>query len=102
MPLEFVEGCNATIAGTMSAYSDRLKEMVNPTAEQCATAEFDISHTLLHDVILTEVRAYTMKFVAGMKRKDQLEKRILEERIDKIQNSDDVNKCKELEELKHK
>ena len=60
MPLEFVEGCNATIAGTMSYYSDRLKEVVNPTAEQCASADFDISHTVLHDVILIEGHIYTM------------------------------------------
>ena len=43
-----------------------------------------------------------MKFVAGMKRKNQCEKKMLEDRIDKIQNSKDMNEGKELEKLKQR
>ena len=61
--MEFIEGCNAIIASTIIAYSGRLKEIELPTADQCANAKFDISYTLLHNVILMEVRSFTMKFV---------------------------------------
>ena len=86
----------------MSCYSDRLKEMIYSTAEQCATAEFNISNTVLHDVILMDVHAYTMKFVAEIKRKRQHERNTLEARIDQIQNSEDPNVECELNELKEK
>ena len=98
--MKFIEGCNGVIASTMKAYSSRLNKIHNPSAEQCTTAEFDMSYTLLHDVILMEVRAYTMKFVAEQKREEQQMKRTLEERIDKIQNSVGIDDSDEMEELK--
>ena len=42
--MEFVEGCNAIIAGTMKPYTDGLKEIDLPTANQCSSAEIEISH----------------------------------------------------------
>ena len=83
--MEFMKGCNAIIAGKMKTYSDRLKEIDLPTADQCASAEFDISYTLIHNVILMEACYYTMKFVAVIKRKNQQEKKLLEDRIEMIQ-----------------
>ena len=74
--------------------------MVNPTSKQYITAYFDIIYTVLHNVILMEVPAYTMKFVAGMKRKSQQERKVLKARSDEIHNSEDPNDEKELDELK--
>ena len=42
-----------------------------PTREEYAEAEFDISKTLLHDVILLEVRAFVMKYQANKKRMEK-------------------------------
>ena len=48
----------------------RLDKMTSePTNEQYADASFDISNSLLHDVILLEVKAFVMKFEATKKRK---------------------------------
>ena len=50
-------------------------------------ANFDISNSLLHDVILLEVRAFVMKFEAAKKRKAKERTSNLESEIDKLQNS---------------
>ena len=48
--IEFIEGCNKIIASTMRSYSSSVNHIDNPSADQCAAAEFGISYTLLHDV----------------------------------------------------
>ena len=53
----FVESCNRTIADTMKMHSPDLQRYKNPDSETCATAEFEIGHTLLQDVIMMEPRA---------------------------------------------
>ena len=83
-------------ADTMKSYSDNLKEIDNLTAK----ADFSISHTLLHDVILMEVRAYAMLFAANKKREEQRIKKAMEEKVDKIQNSLEEDDIEELEILK--
>ena len=57
------------------------------TTEQYADANFYISNSLLHDVILLEVRAFVMKFEAAKKRKAKERTSNLESEIDKLQNS---------------
>ena len=59
----------------------------DPTGEQYADTNFDISNTLLHDVILLEVRAFVMKYEAAKKRKEKEKTSNLESEIDKLQNS---------------
>ena len=46
-----------------------IKKNSEPTQEEYAEAEFDISKTLLHDVVLMEVRSYVMKYQANKRRK---------------------------------
>ena len=58
-----------------------------PTCEEYADAEFDIINTLLHDVILLEVRAFAMKYKAIKRRKEKEKNSNLESEIDKLQNS---------------
>ena len=45
------------------------------------SVRFEISKTLLHDVILMEVRSYTMKYQAGEKRKEKKRPRRLVMRL---------------------
>ena len=49
-----------------------------------------------------EVCAYSIKFVAVMKRKDQQGKKLLEDRMDKIENLDEVNDGNKLDKLKQR
>ena len=66
----------------------RLDEMTSePSNEQYADVSFDISNSLLHDVILLEVRAFVIKFEAMKKRKAMEKMSGLESEIDKLQNS---------------
>ena len=98
--MDFIRGCNNVIAGTMKIYSTKLKELNNPTVEQCTMDDFDINYMLLHDVILMDVQAYTIKFVEKKKQEEQKTKRKLEEKIDKIQDTTDEDDIEELETLK--
>ena len=85
----------------------RLNGMTSePTHEEYADAEFDISNTLLHDVILLEVRAFVMKYKATKKRKEKERTNNLESEIDELQNSqaeEDIervnNMKKELQDI---
>ena len=77
-----------------------------PTWEDYAEAELDISKTLLHDVILLEVMAFVMKYHANKKRMEKEKTDLLESKIDKLQNSqeeEDIervnNMKKELQEI---
>ena len=51
-------------------------------------------------LILMEVRAYAMKFAANKKREEQRIKKVLEEKIDRIQNSLESDDLEELDTLK--
>ena len=57
------------------------------TCEQYADTNFDISNSLLHDVILLEVRAFVMNFKAARKIKVKEKTSNLESKIDKLQKS---------------
>ena len=75
---------------TMLQYSGQLRtNRMNHelSREEFADAEFDISKTLLHDVILMEVRSFTMKYQAGERRKEKEKMEKIESEIDSIQNS---------------
>ena len=67
MNANFIEGCNQT----MERYFSELRNCENPSMDTYAQATFDISHTLLHDVILMEARAYTLKFRAQNEKEDE-------------------------------
>ena len=41
------------------------------TCEEYSDAEFDISNSLLHDVILLEVRSFVMRYKAIKRRKEK-------------------------------
>ena len=74
----------------MVQYSGQLRSgrmNSEPTQEEYAEAEFDISNTLLHDVILLEVRVFVMKFQANKRRMEKEKTNLLESEIDKLQNS---------------
>ena len=89
----------------MAQYSGQLRldrKTSEPTNEQYASAKFDISFSLLHDVILLEVRSFVMKYEA-MKRKKSREKiDNLQREIDKIQNSPKEEDRARVENLKEK
>ena len=70
----------------ISKNSTEIIKTSEPTCEEYAEAEFDISNTLLHDIILLEVRAFVMKYEATKRRREK-GKNNLESKIDKIQNS---------------
>ena len=68
---EYVFGCNNVIERTILQYSEQENLVNSPELpdQEPASCPFLITHTLLHDVILLEVRAYSLKYVANMKRK---------------------------------
>ena len=71
-----------------------------PTNELYASANFDIGYSLLHNVILLEMRAFVMKYEAMKKRKTKEKVNNLESEIDKLQNSNDDEDRKRVESLK--
>ena len=93
----------------MLQYSGQLRSSrmnSEPTREEYAEAEFNISKTLLHDVVLMELRAYVMKYQANKRRKEKEKTSLLESEIDKLQNSQEEkdiecvnNMKKELQEV---
>ena len=101
--LNFINGCNKVIKNTLAQYSGQLRQsklMQEPTNEQYASAEYDISNSLLHDIVLMEVRSFVMKYEA-MKRSESREKKdTIEGEIDKIQNSACKNDRTCLDDLK--
>ena len=83
----------------MKQYSEELENIEDPSTEQYCDAKSYISNTLLHDVILMEVRSMTLRSEARKKRMQCERKVKLESRIDEIQNSyleEDVLELKEL------
>ena len=71
-----------------------------PTREEYADAEYDISNTLLHDVILLEVRAFVMKYQANKRRKEKEKTDNLESEIDRLQNSQDEDDIERVNNMK--
>ena len=88
------------IANTMKMYSRELQLIDSPNAEQCASANFQINHNLLHDIILTEAQAYTMKYTANKRREANFTKNSLQLKIDEIQNSIDEDDRERLKNRK--
>ena len=66
--LDYIKECNKVIKRTMKQYSEELRNIEDPSIEQYCDAKSDISNTLLHDVILMEVRSMTLRFEACKKR----------------------------------
>ena len=71
-----------------------------PTREEYADAEYDISNTLLHDVILLEVREFVMKYRANKRRKEKEKTDNLESEIDRLQNSQDEDDIVRVNNMK--
>ena len=100
---EFIQGCNDIIKRIMLQYSGQLRlSRMNsePTREEYAGAEYDISNTLLHDVILLEVRAFVMKYQANKRRKEKEKTDNLESEIDRLQNSQDEDDIERVNNMK--
>ena len=96
---EFIQGCNDVIKRTMLQYSGQLrlsKMNSEPTSKEYADAEYDRSNTLLHDVILLEVRAFLMKFQANKRRKEKKETDNLESEIYRLKKSLEIFDNKEF------
>ena len=87
----------------MLKYSRQLRldrTTFEPTNKQYASLSFDIGFSLLHDVILLELRAYVMKYKAMKKRKAKEKVNNLESEIHKFQNSNDEEDRKRVDSLK--
>ena len=90
--LKYIQGCSKTITSTLLQYSEQLRtikmnrELIREDFAD-ADIKFDISKTLLHDVVLMEVRSFTMKYQAGEKRKEKEKIVKIWNEIDSIQNS---------------
>ena len=100
---EYITGCNEVIKDTLTQYSGHLRQLklsTDPSNEQYCNAPFDINYSLLHNVVLMEVRSYTTNYEAIKRRKKSEEKDRLENEIDKIQNTAKDEEIKKLEELK--
>ena len=65
-----------------------------------AEAKFYISKTLLHDVILLEVRAFMMKYQANKRRMEKEKTDLLESEIDKLQNSQEEEDIEQVNNMK--
>ena len=68
---EYVFGCNNVIERIISQYSEQNFFVNSPELpdQEPASLPLLITHTLLHDILLLEVRAYPLKYAANMKRK---------------------------------
>ena len=69
---EYISGCNEAIKNTLIQYSGHLRQLTliqEPTNEQFTNAVFDISYSLLHDVVLMGVCSFIMKYEAKKRRK---------------------------------
>ena len=64
----------------MKMYSSKLQLKDNLDPDKCAKAKFDISYTLLHDIILMEALAYTLKYTANKRKEEESIKLSLQER----------------------
>ena len=87
----------------MVQYSGQLrlnKLTCEPTREQYADVKFDISNSLLHDVILLELGAFVMKYEATKKRKEKERTNYLESKIDKLQNTQAEEDIKRVNNIK--
>ena len=99
---DYVFGCNNVIEKTILQYSEQKNPMVSPELpdQVLASRSLLISHTLLHDVILLEVRAYSLKYSANMKRKMLKRTEELNDLIEQKMNSDVMEDMDMVEVLK--
>ena len=83
-------GCNNVIEKTILQYSEQKNPIASPELpdQVLASRSLLISHTLLHDVILMEARAYSLKYAAKMKRKMLRKTEELNDLIEQKINSD--------------
>ena len=67
---EYVFGCNNVIERVILQYSEHKNLVDSPELpdQEPASCPLLITHTLLHDILLLEVRAYTLKYPANVKR----------------------------------
>ena len=94
---EYITGCNEVIKDTFTQYSGHLRQLelsTIPSNEQYCNAPYDLNYSLLHDVVLMEVRSYTMKYEAIKRRNKKDEKDRLENEIDKIQKQPMMKKLR--------
>ena len=84
---DFVMGYNRLIKSIMKQYSQQLWNLDDPKYEDYPQARWDISPVLLHDVVLMEVRSYTMKYKALKKMIKELLMIGHRAQIDELQDS---------------
>ena len=84
----------------MKWYSKELQNLDDPKDEDYPQARWNISPMLLHDVILMEVRSYTMKYKAFKKREKELLMIGLRAQINELQDSNELMDTEKLEVLK--
>ena len=95
-------GCNNVIEKTILQYSEQKNPIVSPGLpdQVLASRSLLISHTLLHDMILMEIRAYSLKYAANMKKKMLKRTEELNDLIEQKINSDMTEDMDMVEVLK--
>ena len=98
----FIFGCNNVIKKTIISYSEykHCTATEYPPDQEIPSIPSEISSTLLHDVILMECRAYTMKFQAEKKKEMIRKSRMINDRIEDLINSDDLDDMRKVNLLK--
>ena len=97
----YIFGCKEVIKKTISQYSEHLKDLTDsqpPPDQALPSTPTLISYSFLHDVILLEVRAYSMKYSTKLKR--ELLGRT-EELKDVIERKIDSEKPEDMEIVKN-
>ena len=85
------------------SYSEQFKtcnSFPQPSDQELASVSLVISYSLLQDIILLETRAYSMKYVAKLKRETLKKTEVIEELIESKIDSEDPNNIKTVNRLK--
>ena len=98
----FIFGCNNVIKKTIFAYSEykHCRATEYPPDHEIPSIPSEISSTLLHDVILMECREYTLKYQAERKKEMSRKSRMINDKIEELINSDDLDDMRKVNLLK--
>ena len=99
---KFIFGCNNVIKKPIISYSEykHCRATAYPPDHEIPSIPSEISYTLLHDVILMECRAYTLKYQSE-KRKETIKKgKRINDEIEELINSDDPDDMRKVNLLK--